>query len=308
MRAIALSRFGGPDVLELSELPDPPVGADTVLVRARAAGVNPVDAKVRAGALEHALPHHFPLVPGWDVAGVVEAVGAGVFEFAVGDEVVGYVLRDHVQHGTYAELVPAPVRTAVTRPRSVSWEEAAGLPLAGLTAWQALRAATVTDGDVLLVNAAAGGVGHLAVQIARASGARVIGTASEANFEFLRGLGAEPVAYGEGLVDAVRELAPDGVDAALDMAGGDSLTAAAQLVRDPDRLVSVIDPAAVRRTGGRYVFVRPDRNDLASLVRLVEDGRVRVEVSSTFPLERAAEAHRRIEEGHGRGKVVLTLP
>ncbi len=220
---------------------------------------------------------------------------------------MGYVLRDHIQHGTYAELVPAPVRTVVTRPRSCSWEEAAGLPLAGLTAWQALRAATVTEGDVLLVNAAAGGVGHLAVQIAQASGARVIGTASEANFEFLRGLGAEPVAYGEGLVEAVRELAPGGVHAALDMAGGDSLAAAAELVRDPDRLVSVIDPEAVRKTGGRYVFVRPDRNDLASLVRLVEDGRVRVEVSSTLPLEQAAQAHRRIEEGHGRGKVVLTL-
>jgi len=149
---------------------------------------------------------HFPLIPGWDVAGVVEAVGADATEFAVGDEVVGYVRKDHLQHGTFAELVAAPVRTLARKPASLSWTEAAGLPLAGLTALQALRRVGVTAGDTVLVHGAAGGVGSLGVQVAVALGARAIGTASERNHEFLTSLGAEPAAYGDGLADRVRAL------------------------------------------------------------------------------------------------------
>ncbi|HVY49041.1 MAG TPA: NADP-dependent oxidoreductase, partial [Minicystis sp.] len=173
MKAMAATQYGSPDVLALTELADPKVGPDTVLVRTKAAGVNPVDWKVLAGYLDGVMRVHFPLVPGWDVAGVVERVGAAVTEFAPGDEVVGYVREDHVQCGTYAELVGAPVRTLAKKARALDWHAAAGLPLAGLTALQALDAVGVAAGEMLLVHNASGGVGSLAVQIARARGARV---------------------------------------------------------------------------------------------------------------------------------------
>jgi NADPH:quinone reductase-like Zn-dependent oxidoreductase len=307
VQAIAIDEFGGPDVMRLRELPDPKLGPDAVLVRVRAAGVNPVDAYIRAGYLEGAFPTHFPLIPGWDVAGVVEQVGPSVTELSVGDEVFGYVRKDHVQNGTYAELVAAPIRTVARKPASLSMAEAAGVPLAGLTALQALRRVGVTAGDTVLVHAASGGVGSFAVQIAVALGARVIGTASEGNHNYLRELGAEPVAYGDGLVDRVRELAGGKVDAAVDFAGADAIAASAELVADPARIASVVDAQAVLAAGGGYVFVRPDRDDLAELARLADDGKLSVHLSTTLPLAEAPEAHRLIESKHSRGKIVLTV-
>ncbi|MFE2381431.1 NADP-dependent oxidoreductase, partial [Streptomyces misionensis] len=199
MKAIALDTYGSPDDLRLVELPEPKVAPGEVLVRVKAAGVNPVDWKLGAGMLDAVMETRFPLISGWDVAGVVERVGFDATEFAVGDEVYGYIRKDWAQNGAYAELVSAPVRTLAKKPASLSWEEAAGVPLAGLTAYQSIERLGVDRGDVVLVHAAAGGVGSLGVQIAVARGARVIGTASERNHEFLRSLGAEPVTYGEGL-------------------------------------------------------------------------------------------------------------
>ncbi|MGN9775430.1 NADP-dependent oxidoreductase [Micromonospora sp. H33] len=308
MKAIAIDEYGSADLLTVRELPDPPVGPDVVLVRMRAAGVNPVDWKVREGYLAGAFPSHFPLVPGWDAAGVVAAVGPAVTGFAVGDEVIGYVRRDHIQYGTYAELVPAPERALADKPVQASWAEAAGLPLAGLTAYQALQLARTGSGDTVLVHGASGGVGHLAVQIARALGAdRVLGTAGPDNHDFVRSLGAEPVAYGEGLLDRVRELAPDGVDVALDLFGGDALDVSAELLARPARLVSTADPEHVTRLGGSYVFVKPSTADLSVLAGLVDAGRLTVHVARTFPLDQAADAHRLMETGHVRGKVVLEV-
>lgn len=308
VKAIALERYGGPEVLRAVELPDPKVGPDFVVVRVRAAGVNPVDWKIREGLADAAFDSRFPLVPGWDVAGVVERVGIGVSAFAVGDEVIGYVRRDELQHGTYAELVAAPVRTLAPKPARAGWAEAAGLPLAGLTAYQALRAVHVGAGDTVLVHAAAGGVGHLAVQLARLFGAeRVIGTASPRNHDFLRELGAEPVAYGGGLADRVRALAPGGVDVALDLVGGGMVELSATLVARPERIVSVLDPGAAEKVGGAYIFVRPDPTDLSVLARLVDAGRLRVHVHRTFPLTEAAAAQRLVQDGHVRGKVVLEV-
>ncbi|NHC45293.1 NADP-dependent oxidoreductase [Motilibacter aurantiacus] len=307
MRAIAYDRFGGPEVLQLVDLPTPPVGPDAVLVRARASSVNPVDWKVRQGYLQAFFPHNFPIVPGWDVSGVVEQVGPAVTEFAPGDEVVGYVRRDDVQWGTFAELVPAPVRTLAKAPTGgTGLVEAAGLPLAGLTALQALRAAGVGEGDTVLVHAAAGGVGTFAVQLAHVLGARVLGTAGESSAQLVRDLGGEPLAYGEGLADRVRDLAGGPVDVALDFVGGDALVVSPQLVKDPGRVVSVIDPT-VKEQGGRYVFVRPSASDLTELVGHLEAGTLRVVVDGTFPLERAADAHRRSEEGHVHGKLLVTI-
>jgi NADPH:quinone reductase-like Zn-dependent oxidoreductase len=310
MKGIAQNEFGSADVLTVQELPEPLVGPDSVLVRVRAAGVNPVDYKIREGYLKGFLPHYFPLIPGWDLAGVVEAAGpAAAGGLAPGDEVVAYARKDYVQHGTYAELVAVPDRGIARKPRSLDFAQAAGLPLAGLTALQALRAAGVERGAQVLVHAAAGGVGHLAIQIAHALGAgRVIGTASERNHDYLRSLGAEPISYGEGLPERLAELVGgDGkVDAAVDFVGGQALEVSPELVRDRARVVSIVDPSVLQRGGG-YVFVRPDSAQLGWLGELADAGKLRVDVQETFKLDQAAEAHRTLEEGHVRGKIVLAV-
>ena len=306
MKAIVTHGYGGPETLELAEQPEPKVGPDAVLVRVKAAGVNPVDWKIVGGHLDPLLEVHFPLIPGWDVAGVVEQVGLDVHEFAVGDEVIGYVRKDEVQHGTYAERVAAPVRTLARKPAALSWQQAAGLPLAGLTALQALRRARVGRGDTVLVHAAAGGVGSHAVQIAVAWGARVIGTASERNHPYLRSLGAEPVTYGAGLPDQVRAVAPEGVDAAVDFAGEGAVEASVRLVRNPARVVSAVD-LGVTAAGGSYLFVRPDPGDLAELARLADAGKLTVTLDRTLPLAEAAEAFRHSMSGRARGKIVLEV-
>ncbi|MFE3326459.1 NADP-dependent oxidoreductase [Streptomyces sp. NPDC059176] len=307
MKAISYRRYGGPEVLEYGELPEPKVGPDAVLVKVRAAAVNPVDWKCREGYLDGLIDAVFPVIPGWDVSGVVVQPGVSVPEFAVGDEVMGYVREDFLARGTFAEYVAAPVRTLARKPRNLSFEEAAGLPLAGLTAYQVLtQALGVRQGDTLLVHAAAGGVGSIAVQLARHFGARVIGTGSESSHDFLRDLGAEAVPYGEGLVERVRALSPGGVDAVLDTVGGDTLTASAELLADGGRLVSISDPA-VTTFGGRYVFVRPNTADLYRLSELAEEEVISVHVARSFPLEQAADAHRLNQEGHTRGKIVVTV-
>jgi NADPH:quinone reductase-like Zn-dependent oxidoreductase len=308
MRAAVYDEFGGADRLEVRQVDDPPVGPDTVLVRARATSVNPVDWKVREGYLQAAYPHHLPIITGWDVAGVVEQVGPAVRTgVQVGDEVFGYVRRDDIAHGTTAELVPAPERTLTRKPASLSFEEAAALPLVGLTAWQALtEALEVTEGDRVLVHAGAGGVGHVAVQIAVALGAEVVATASPANHDFLRGLGVtEVVDYDNG---PVSEQLSSPVDAVLDLVGGPALEDAPKQVRDSARIASIVDAQTVLAQGGRYVFVRPDRDGLDALARLADEGRLRVEVARVMPLDEIADAHRLSEEGHVRGKVVVTIP
>ncbi|RFU85255.1 NADP-dependent oxidoreductase [Streptomyces triticagri] len=307
MKAMAIDSYGSPDDLRLAELPDPKVGPGEVLVRVRAAGVNPVDWKVAAGYLDPIMETAFPIVPGWDVAGVVERTGLDAGEFSVGDEVFGYARKDWVQRGTYAELVSAPVRTLARKPAAFDWQQAAGTPLAGLTALQSLRRVGAGPGDTVLVHAAAGGVGSFGVQIARALGVdRVIGTAGERNHDYLRSIGAEPVTYGEGLAERVRALAPEGVDIALDFVGGDVIDVSQSLLRNPDRVVSIADPAAGEK-GGHYVWVRPDAADLEFLAGLADDGQLSVHVERAFPLAEAAEAWRLSQTGRTRGKIVLTV-
>ncbi|MEV6398774.1 NADP-dependent oxidoreductase [Streptomyces sp. NPDC051907] len=307
MKAISYSRYGGPEVLEYGERPDPKVGPDAVLVKVRAAAVNPVDWKAREGWIDGLFEPVFPVIPGWDVAGVVVQLGLDAPEFAVGDEVMGYVREGFLSRGTFAEYVAAPVRTLARKPRNLSFEEAAGLPLAGLTAYQVLhRALSVGGGDTVLVHAAAGGVGSIAVQLAGRLGARVIGTASERNHDMLRRLGAEPVEYGDGLVDRLRAIAPDGVDAAFDTVGGDTLQASAEVLKPNGRIASIAD-GGVLALGGRYCWVRPDAADLAVLGELAEQGVISVHVDKAFPLEEAAEAQKLNAEGRTRGKIVVTV-
>jgi NADPH:quinone reductase-like Zn-dependent oxidoreductase len=305
MRAFATNRFGGNDVLELTEVPDPIVGPDTVLIRTKAVGLNPVDWKSVRGGLKERFPNHFPLVPCWDVAGVVERVGPAVTEFVEGDEVMAYDREDHVQWGTLSELVGVPIRGVAHKPPGLGWAEAGALPLAGLTAYQCVIAAGIGPGDTVLVHAASGGVGSFAVQFASWAGARVIGTAGPANHDYVKSLGAEPVAYGEGLVARVRDVVPEGVSVIIDLAGGDALEATLDLGNDGLRLVSVTNPDRTKALGGRYVFVRPNAEQLAELGRFASDGALKVHVRETFPFEQAIEALALVEEGHGPGKVVV---
>src|SRR5829696_2851052 len=209
--------------MELLDVEPPPVAPDGVLVRVKAAGLNPVDAKVRAGNLARMFPSHFPVVLGWDAAGTVEKVGPAVTWFKPGDAVYGYCRRHDLQYGTYAEYTSVPEGYLAHMPRELSFEEAGALPLVALTAHQAIERSGLRRGETFFVPAGSGGVGHVAIQLARERDARVIASASPRNHDFLRELGAEPVDYTEGDVAAhVRELADgDGADAALDIFGGD---------------------------------------------------------------------------------------
>ncbi|MEV7966941.1 NADP-dependent oxidoreductase [Sphaerisporangium sp. NPDC088356] len=309
MKAISYRRYGGPEVLEFCEAPEPKLGPESVLIEVRAAAVNPVDWQIAAGHLDSRFDVHFPVIPGWDVAGVVSAVGPTVTEFAPGDEVMGYVRTDTVGRGTYAERVAAPTRTIARKPANLGWEQAAAVPIGGLTAYQSLvHALDVGLGDTVLVQAAAGGVGSFAVQIGVALGARVIGTASERNHDHLMRLGARPVAYGPGLADRVRALAPEGVTAILDMYGGDELTSSVNLLAsDAKRRVVSLADDGVRELGGTFVFARPSQDDLDQLTRLIEVERLVPEVATVLDLPDAAEAFRLSQTGHTRGKIVLRV-
>ncbi|RCG22887.1 NADP-dependent oxidoreductase [Streptomyces diacarni] len=304
MQAMTYDRFGGTEVLSATRQPRPKVGPGEVLVRVRGAAVNPVDWKIMAGGLKDLMDTVFPVVPGWDVAGVVETTGIDVPEFSRGDEVIAYARKDYVHGGTFAEFVTVPVRCLARRPSAFSWEQAAGLPLAGLTAYQTLTRLGTREGETVLIHNAAGGVGSLGVQIGRSLGARVIGTASPANHDRLRELGAEPVSYGEGLAERVREMAPNGVEVVADFVGGVLDTTSAVLA-EGGRHASIADDT-VTRAGGQWMWVRPDGNDLGALADLADAGKLTVRVAETFPLTRLVDAFELSQAGHVHGKVVVT--
>ena len=304
MKALLYDRFGGNDRFRIGAVNDPLVGPDSVLVKVVAAGLNPVDYKVREGYLQGLMQTVFPVVPGWDVAGVVVKVGLDAAEFSVGDEVLAYARKDFVHGGTLAELVEVPVRTAASKPSGLSFEEAAALPLAGLTALQTVRRSGLGAGSTVLVHAAAGGVGSFATQLAVLAGARVIGTAGEANHDSLRELGAEPVTYGDTLVASARALVPDGFDVILDYVGGEAIDTVPDLLRPGGTVVSIADGRAAA-LGGTYAWVRPSSGDLAELAALAAGGRLKVTVSKVFDLDDAAQAYAALEGGHTRGKIVV---
>jgi NADPH2:quinone reductase len=315
VRAVGIREFGGRDRLEVLDVPEPKIGADVVLIRVRSAGVNPVDWKIREGRLEPAWPHVFPVVPGWDVAGVVERVGPAVTTVAPGAEVFAYCRKHFVGEGAYAELVSVPETSVARKPASLDFEHAGAVPLCALTAYQALfGAAGLTAGETVLVQAAAGGVGGFAVQLAADAGAEVIGTASERNHEYVLGLGAfEAVDYtARDVAGAVREIAPDRVDVVLDIYGGEALRRTVETVRDGGRIVSIGQPPAddvFRQRGieASYVFVRPNAEELAEIAQLFDDDRLTVELQEVLALEDAARAHELSEAGHVRGKLVLAV-
>ncbi|MFD7729344.1 NADP-dependent oxidoreductase [Kitasatospora phosalacinea] len=307
MRAISQDVLGGPEVLQLVQRPRPVPGPSQVLVRVRAAGLNPTDWKHRAAGLFLGQP---PFVLGWDVAGTVEAVGLGVTLFAPGDEVFGMLPYPHGA-GSHAEYAVGPARAFARRPASLDVVQAGALPLAALTAWQALvDTAQVRSGDRVLVHAAAGGVGHLAVQIAKSRGAHVIGTAGAAKHDFLRRIGVdEPVDYrAVDFAEAVRD-----VDVVLDTVGGDYQLRSLRTLRRGGLLVSILPfPAEglaeeAARLGVRtaMLLVEADHAGMAAVADLAERGLLRAEIAGTFPLAGAAEAHEVGDGGRVAGKLVL---
>ncbi|RLZ03033.1 alcohol dehydrogenase [Kocuria tytonicola] len=305
MKAQTYQQYGDPSVLELTDQPLPKVGPGEVLVRVKAAGINPVDWKVMSGGLDPVMNAQFPVVPGWDVAGVVTQKGFDTPGVSEGDEVIAYARKDWVHGGTFAQYVSVPVRALAPKPEAMSWEEAGGLPLAGLTAYQVLTRLGLAEGKTVLIHAASGGVGSMGVQIAKAFGARVIGTASARNHDYVRELGAEPVEYGEGLAERVRELAPNGVDVVADFVGG-VLEDTLAVLAEGGQHGSIADPS-VAENGGHYLWVTPDSEQLTELARLADAGKLAVRVDRTFPLEQLPEAFAASQEGHAVGKIVLTV-
>jgi NADPH:quinone reductase-like Zn-dependent oxidoreductase len=306
-RVVVARQYGGPEVLEVVEQDLPAPGPGEVRIEVRAAGVNPADLKSRSGTFG-ADPAQLPKRLGSEAAGVVVEAGPGT-GWTTGDEVVAYRVT-----GGYATELVVPADALTAKPPALDWPEAAGLMLTGATAVHALTATGVGAGDTVLVHGGAGGVGRMAVQLAAVRGARVVATASPRNHDSLRALGAEPVAYGDGLLDRVRTLAPDGVTAALDLVGTDeAMDVSLALVADRDRIASIANFERAPREGVRLLGNGPgaDPGDeirmgaRAELARLAGEGRLRVEVAATFPLERAADAHRLVGEGHAAGKVVL---
>jgi NADPH:quinone reductase-like Zn-dependent oxidoreductase len=306
-RVVVAREYGGPEVLEVVEQELPALSEGHVRVEVRAAGVNPADLKSRAGAFG-ADPAQLPKRLGSEAAGVVAEVGPGV-AWSVGDEVIVFRAA-----GAYASELVVRDSALTAKPATLPWPEAGGLMLTGATAVHALTAAGVQDGDTVLVHGAAGGVGRMVVQLAVLRGARVIGTAGPRNHDVLRALGADPVAYGDGLLDRVRGLAPAGVDAALDLVGTDeAMDVSLALVPDRQRIVTIANFERGPEEGVRLLGNGPgaDPGDdirmgaRAELARLAGEGRLRVDVVATYPLERAADAHRLVGEGHAAGKVVL---
>jgi NADPH:quinone reductase-like Zn-dependent oxidoreductase len=300
MKAIQFDRFGGPEVLELVELPDPQPAAAQIRVRVRAVGINPVDWKIRNGMMGGDLPKR----TGQEVAGIIDELGEGVADVAVGDEVFGGAAGG----GGAAEL--ALLENYAPIPSSLDFAGAAALAVAVETATRTLDVLGVADGQTVLINGASGSVGIAAVQLARSRGARVIGTASAANQDYLRSFGAEATTYGDGLEERVRQLAPDGVDRALDAAGGGVLPVLVALTGAADRVVTIADFAGAEQTGVAFSGgMGPERawHALREVSALIDAGTFTLPVAQTFPLTEIAEAHRISETGHPRGKLVLTV-
>ena len=314
MRAVAMHAFGGPEALVLTDLPRPKAERGELLIRTVAAGVNPVDWKIREGRMSPRVPHGFPLIPGWDVAGVVDELGEGCQGFRKGDRVFAYARKPHIQWGTYAEYVAVPESHVALMPPSLLFEEAAAIPCAALTAQQALTRAALSAGATLLVLNGSGGVGHFALQLAKIAGARSIATAGPRNQEFVMSQGAQAgIDYTrDDLVAAVTSRFPEGVDVVLDAIGGPPLTEALAVVKRGGMIVSVVDtlePQAVAGRGARFERISsvPSGEQLAVFAAYAGRKSLRPHVQTIFPLASAAQAQEDSRAGHVRGKLVLAL-
>ena len=302
MKALVFARYGDPGVLEVIDVPEPIVGPGQVRVRVRAAGVQSFEAKLRRGDLEGYVPVTFPQRLGNEFAGVIDAVGADVTGISVNDAVLGFTTLQAA-----AEAITVDASHVTRKPDAMRWEAGGAMSAAGQTAYLSLKALGVGKGDVVLIHAAAGGVGTAATQIAAAWGATVIGTASEDNHAYLRSLGAIPVTYGDGLIERVRAIAPDGVEAALDAVGGVANDVSVAVAKDIARVGTIVDYAAVRRLGVRMLGGERSSVILSELTEMHVGGQLDIHISLSVPMENAAAAHRQIDSGHSRGRVVLLI-
>ncbi|OQQ14488.1 NADPH:quinone reductase [Streptomyces sp. M41(2017)] len=302
-KAYVFTRYGGPEAEALVERDRPSPGPGEVLVAVRAAGVNPVDWKQRTGHRRPGgEPRPLPAVFGNEVAGVVVETGAGVTGFAVGDEVFGNPVD-----GGYAEYALLPVAVTARKPAGLSFTDAAALPVAAATAYDGIRQLGLPEGATLLITGAGGGVGVAAVQIARDAGLRVVGVASAGKKDFVESLGAVHVPSGPGLAERLRAAAPDGVDGVFDLVGGEALEEAASALVDVTKLITGADRETVAKLGGTGVERARTAAVLDEVGRLAADGTLRPFVTRTFPLDRAGEALRAVEDGHARGKIVIEV-
>jgi NADPH:quinone reductase-like Zn-dependent oxidoreductase len=303
MKAVRFDEYGGVDVLKVVDVPKPAPGPRQVLVQVKAAGINPGEAKIREGLLHARWPATFPSGQGSDLAGVVAETGPGVTAFAVGDEVIGFTDN----RASQAEYAVAEEQNLTARPAGVPWEVAGALCVAGATAYAAVRAVALAEGDTVVVSGAAGGVGSIAVQLARRAGATVIGLASPANHEWLAGHGVIPVPYGDGAADRIRQAAGQ-ADAFIDTFGDGYVRLALELGIEPSRIDTIVSFDAVAEYG-----VKAEGNaagasaaTLAELAGLIAGGQLEVPIAATFPLSQVQDAYRQLAGGHLRGKIVLT--
>lgn len=302
-RAVQYDSYGGPDVLEVRDVPRPVPGPAQVLVEVRAAGINPGEAAIREGAFAQRWPSTFPSGQGSDLAGVVVELGADISDWGIGDEVLGFT-DDRASH---AEYVAVAANHLAHKPAGLSWERAGALHVVGATAWAAVAALDLTPADTVVVSGAAGGVGSLAVQLARRTGATVIGLAGTANHDWLAEHGVQPLTYGDGVADRIGAAAPDGVDAFLDTYGGGYVDLALSLGVRPARINTIVDFAAVAEHGVLTVGNAQGASAevLGELAGLIADGELELPVAATFPLEDVQAAYAQLERRHTRGKIVL---
>jgi NADPH:quinone reductase-like Zn-dependent oxidoreductase len=315
MKAVVINEFGGRGKLTLTDVPPPEPAEGEVLVRIRAAGVNPVDWKIREGWLKDLLPYKFPIILGWDLAGVIEETGYSVKRFTIGDKIFAYGRRPIVQQGTYAEYAALSESYITRSPDSLSFEESASIPLAALTAYQAVYdAVQLQRGQSILIVGASGGVGGFAVQFANLIGAKVTAIASEKNHPYLQGLGAEyTICYTKGdFQEQFKTICPSGADVVFDLIGGETLTKAGNCVKPGGKIVSITDDPRShvpqdKNIHCHFVFVEPNVKQLDHIREMVDSGKLKTHLCSVYSLADVQKAHKEMETGHTRGKIVLKI-
>lgn len=303
MKAVKFDKYGGIDVLHIAEVAKPVPGRGQVVVRMKAAGINPGEAAIREGKFDKMWPATFPSGEGSDFAGIVDAVGEGVKDFARGDEVIGFTNN----RASHAEFVAADAAQIIIRPRGVPWEQSGALFVAGTTAYAAIKAVSLNPGDTVVVSGAAGGVGSITVQLARNARARVIGLASEANHKWLVSRGIIPLTYGEGLVDRIRLASGGRVDAFIDTYGHGYVDLAIGMGIRPDRIDTIIDFDAASKYGVKTDGSRQSATVevLAKLAGMIAAGQLEIPIASMYPLTDVRDAYRELEKHHTRGKIIL---
>jgi NADPH:quinone reductase-like Zn-dependent oxidoreductase len=314
MKAVLFHKFGSSDVLKVEEVSIPTPQENEVLVKVHAIGVNPVDWKMREGYLEGRFPHHFPIIPGWDAAGVIEKAGAGVANFSPGDEVYAYCRKNTVQWGSYAEYICLEENALALKPKTLSFAESAAIPLVTLTAWQALvDFAQLKEEMSVLIHAGAGGVGSMAIQIAKLKGATVYTTTSKKNYSYVKSLGADhSIDYEHTeFYEEIHKYCPNGVDIVLDCVGGQTLEKSIGIIKKQGVLVSIVDFQVERLTKGKEyksgaIFVAPNSEELRLFADYLDKGVLKPPMIELMPLEKAKEAMDCVKQGHTRGKIVLT--